>query len=281
MSNELIHDDKMIAIWNDSKMLSEIKGIFASNLSDSEFKTYVQMGMATGLNPFLREIWAVKYDKNSPAQIFIGRDGYRKALSKIPEYDGHVVDAVYSNDVFKKTIDGVQHEYNMKDRGRLVGAYCLVYMKNTRIPYYKFAELAEYDKNHGIWKTMKSTMIQKVAECQSIRMAGGSVFSGTYSPDEMVYQNKAVNTAKYEPTVIDYSIQVQEGEISYEFNEIMKKMEIACSIKDLQDSVQMITASGNKISEEERNSLRSFYRIRLDEISSKDSGDLMADKLGG
>ncbi len=71
-------NNDQVSVWTDEKKLIEIKDLLAPKLTANEFALLVNMGKATGLNPFLREIWAVKYDDKSPAQVFIGRDGYRK-----------------------------------------------------------------------------------------------------------------------------------------------------------------------------------------------------------
>ena len=90
-----------LVMWDDSKQLEEIRKLFAPTLTDIEFQFFVGLGRASGLNPFTREIWSIKYDKNQPAQVFIGRDGYRKAAQAHPEYDYHQSDAVYANDDFE------------------------------------------------------------------------------------------------------------------------------------------------------------------------------------
>jgi hypothetical protein len=56
--------------WEDSTQLQEVKKLFAPDLTQDEFQTFVGIGKATKLNPFLREIWAVKYGKQA-ASIFI------------------------------------------------------------------------------------------------------------------------------------------------------------------------------------------------------------------
>lgn len=176
MSNEL-------TIWKDENSLKNIKEIYGKNLSDAEFKTLVSIGENTGLNPFNRELFAVKYG-NSPAQIFIARDGYRKIAQQQPDYDGHYADAIYENDVFEVVNGVVNHKYNMKNRGNLVGAYCIVRKKNINIPLFGTVLLSEYNQNTPIWKEKKETMIKKVAESQGLRMAWQGKYAGTYDESE-------------------------------------------------------------------------------------------------
>jgi len=183
-----------LTIWNDEKNLEEVKKLFAPNLTAVEFSMFVQMGKATGLNPFLREIWAVKFG-NNPAQIFVGRDGYRKSAQSYPKYDYHYAEAVYSNDYFKSQ-DGVyHHEFNLKDRGELVGAFCNVKRKDSTRPISVFVEFKEYDLKQSIWKTKPATMIKKVAESQALRMAFQEKFAGTYEENEL--DNEELSNQNY------------------------------------------------------------------------------------
>lgn len=187
-----------LTIWNDDKSLEEVKKLFAPNLTNIEFSMFVQMGKATGLNPFLREIWAVKFG-NNPAQIFVGRDGYRKSAQSYPKYDYHYAEAVYSNDYFKSQ-DGVyQHEFNLRDRGELVGAFCNVKRKDSSRPISVFVEFREYDLKQSIWKTKPATMIKKVAESQALRMAFQEKFAGTYEENELDNEElSSQNSSRYE-----------------------------------------------------------------------------------
>ncbi len=181
-------------VWNDQKQLEIIKNMYAPTANDGEFNTFIQIGKATGLNPFLREIWLVKYGSN-PAQIFIGRDGYRKSIGGNANYLSHVVDAVYENDEFwvDNQTGSVNHKYNLKDRGKIMGAYCCVYMKTAPRPFYVFVDFKEYNLGQSLWKTKPATMIKKVAECQAIRMAIPAETNGTYGPEEM--EKPALNTS--------------------------------------------------------------------------------------
>ena len=175
---------KVLALWEDDKSLADIRKAYAKNATDTEFNMLIEMGRATALNPFLREIWLVKYG-NGAAQIFIGRDGYRIAAQRQPDYDYHLVDAVYSNDKFQMWNGEVQHQYEIANRGDLIGAYCVVKRKSASRTMYVYVELTEYDLKQGLWKSKPATMIKKVAEAQAIRMAFQSTFAGTYAEEEL------------------------------------------------------------------------------------------------
>jgi phage recombination protein Bet len=175
--------------WNDPQMQLQIKQTYGKDLNEGEWKLFVGLGVATGLNPFLREIWAVKYG-NNPASVFIGRDGYRRSAQNHPEYEYHFADAVYTNDVYKVVSGEVTHEYTLKDRGALVGAYCIVKRKNASKPAVTYVDLKEYVQSFGVWKTKPATMIKKVAEAQGLRASFQELFAGTYEESEQWQEDK-------------------------------------------------------------------------------------------
>lgn len=295
--------EKVLSMWQDEKQLKTIRDMYAKNATEDEFKTFVQMGIATGLNPFLREIWCVKYDKNAAAQIFVARDGYRKIISRNPNYDYHFVDAVYSNDdyCFDLTKGEVRHTSNFKDRGKLMGAYCLVKMKNSSRPHYVFVDVTEYNTNQSIWKSKPATMIKKVAEAQTIRMAD-STCSGTYSDDEtpenMHKESKSMDLNKrfglvqdketidgevvkqavtsmkedVEKKASELNINLETGEIispplhpsrenAPTFDEIKEKMEKAKTVEILTEAASVV--SELKLEPEQHKELTTVYREKL------------------
>lgn len=211
MSNQLTAVvNNTVTVWDDKAKLTEIKKVFAPTLSDLEFSAFIGMGKATKLNPYLKQIWAVKYDTRSPAQIFIGRDGYREAAQRNPEYDIHQGDAVYENDSFKVTNGEVEHTYTLKDRGALVGAYCTAKRKSSTRPFYVFVELKEYNTGRSLWREKPATMIKKVAEAQALRGAFQELFAGTYSDAEI--GDTSSQTERLKERVINKQPEVVDAE---------------------------------------------------------------------
>lgn len=194
MSNALALNNNL-SIWDDEQKIAEIRKIFAPTLTALEFEYFVSLGKAAGLNPFMKELWAVKYG-TSAAQIFIGRDGYRIAAQRHAKYDYHQADAVYENDQFKIHQGEVSHSYSLRDRGKLVGAYCIVKRKGSERPMYVYVELSEYSTGKSLWhpQTGKpATMIKKVAEAQALRACFQDLLGGTYLEDEMPAQEPKLN----------------------------------------------------------------------------------------
>lgn len=188
MSTALQSLNHNMVMWEDNKKLEEIRKLFAPTLTEMEFQFFIGLGKASGLNPFTREIWAIKYSKEQPAQVFIGRDGYRKAAQGHSEYDYHQSDAVYEKDEFSVLNGEVHHKYTLADRGQLIGAYCVAKRHKSSRPIYVFAQLNEYSTGKSLWNAntgKPATMIKKVAESQCLRACFQDLLGGTYGEEEM------------------------------------------------------------------------------------------------
>jgi phage recombination protein Bet len=183
-------------MWECEKKLQEIRRCVCSEpLSDIEFGLLVQLGKSTGLNPFNKEIWVIKYSAKAPAQIYISRDGYRKGAQRNPEYEFHESYAVYSKDEFRVCNGEIQHSYGFANRGELIGAYCIVKRKSADKPTHVMVSMSEYYQPQGLWKTKPETMIKKVAEAQALRQNFQETLGGTYSDAELP-QEPATNNIR-------------------------------------------------------------------------------------
>lgn len=173
-----------INVWIDR--IDDIRKVFKDGLklTEAEFEFFKGLGLATNLDPFRKEIQVIKYGA-APAQIFVGRDGYRTIALKHPDYDYHQSDCVYDNDAFEIKNGEVNHCYNVKNRGKLMGAYCIVKRKSSSKTVYHFVNFIEYTTGKNLWASKPETMIKKVSEAHSLRAAFPEELGGTYIPEEV------------------------------------------------------------------------------------------------
>ena len=226
--------------WDDKTKLAEAKACFGKTLTDGEFHLFCEMGKALGLNPFLKEIWAVKYG-TSAASIFIARDGFRKIANENPLYVYHISDVVYSNDEFYRDSDGeVVHKYNLKDKGEISFAYALVYKKGVKKPYYVRVSFREYSTGKSLWGSKPETMIKKVAEAQCLRMAFPSSFSGLYDESEQRPEADLGKFATAEAAQGEESVFAEEAEV---IKEAPKKRKTRAKKKEVEAPVETTEAA--------------------------------------
>lgn len=146
----------------------------AQGATDAELRMFVEMAKATGLNPFKREIWFIK--ANGRVQMMTGINGFYSIANNSQSYDGIEVGLVGKDgEYLQLTYPG--HDF--------IGAWAKVYRKDRRIPTEGVAMLAEYDKGHGNWKSMRRIMITKCAESIALRKAFPQELNGLYTQEEM------------------------------------------------------------------------------------------------
>lgn len=236
-----------LALWDDKSQVEQVRKLFAPKLTNEEFNFFMGLGKASGLNPFKKEIWSVKY-KDSPAQVFIGRDGYRKMAQNCSDYEWHEPDSIYENDSFVKVNGEIHHKYELKNRGKLIGAYCLVKRKSASKPVCVRVSMDEYNQGQSLWKTKPETMIKKVAEAQALRLCFQDVFGGTYAEEEVHTDNvrpikvaEAGTQTEKLKQLLDCKVDTDTGEIidveptedAPITDEQMRDIEALIALKDL------------------------------------------------
>ena len=186
MNNIIDVDNSLIQALEEKKDV--LKRTVAKAATNDEFEMFMHLAKQYGLDPFQKEIFFWKYDKDPT--IMTSRDGYLKIANHHPEFNGYVADVVYENDSFKKLMDGVEHNYQLKDRGAIIGAYCLVYRKDRAFPVYVFAPYEDYKRNSQVWSNYPNAMILKCAESMALKRAFS--VSGLVSKEEMGYQENQI-----------------------------------------------------------------------------------------
>lgn len=256
-------EHKNNAQWYKKEILTEVKKICADNLSNIEFEAFVQLGLSLDLNPFKKEIWAVKQKPHEAAMVIVGINGYRAVAQRNPLYEYHQADAVHENDQFMVKDGEVYHNYVLKDRGRLVGAYCKVKRKNTPKPTFVYVDFAEYDKKHALWKPAAAggkpaTMIKKVAEAHALRQAFAEL-NGTYTDDEL-----PDNIVKPENNVIKITeTQTQTEKLKNIINvdkntgEVIEEKATSEQIQQIQDLINI-----KEFNEERLSKAFEYYKIK-------------------
>lgn len=64
-----------------------IKSMVARDLSEKEFEFLIYLAQTYRLDPFLGEVWAVKYG-TGPARVFTGKNGFLKVAHDSGQLDG-------------------------------------------------------------------------------------------------------------------------------------------------------------------------------------------------
>jgi len=161
---------------------------------DTDLFIFIHHCNAHHLNPFIGDVYLIKYSKKDPASTVTGVGTFLKRADTFPQYDGMesgVIVRKGSQLIYKK---GAFYE---KEEGEfLKGGWCDVFRKDRKIPFHTEVTMGEYEGKkydwatkkwvvNKMWKSKPATMIVKVPQGQSLRKAFPNEFDKMYLPEEM------------------------------------------------------------------------------------------------
>jgi hypothetical protein len=129
-----------------------------------------------------------KTDDSEGYFIIIARDAYRRIAQSDSEYLMCYSFPVYSKDMVEIDNSIILHKLGLDPRGDLIGAYGILYKNNFDRPFIQYASLQEFTQKVGFWDPVTGIpafMVCKIAEVQVIKSAYATLFSNTYSEDEI------------------------------------------------------------------------------------------------
>jgi len=184
--------------------METVKKYICPKASEKEIYMFLQICKVQQLNPFLREIYLVKYGDRDPASTLIGIETFRKRASRNPKYMGHTTNATGEGTSLTATTD--------------------VFVEGYKVPISCTVEYEEYvgrkrdGSTNKFWASKPKTMLKKVSEAQALRTAFPEEFGGLYSIEE-INSIPPVNlptdpvdvTESIVPLVIEEKFQSPEG----------------------------------------------------------------------
>lgn len=149
-----------------------IKDMYFPKASDTEFKAFLFDAQAKGLDPLQKEIIPIMFKGRTTTVV--SRDGYVKKAKENPNFLGYRSQPVYENDHFEYSEDNTGFHYEFKtngfkDRGKLLGAFCHVSMKDPVEDTFALVSYQEVRQNTPVWKSNPTFMTEKVAEVRALK----------------------------------------------------------------------------------------------------------------
>lgn len=199
MTTAIARQDTAQAVEYTQEQLQLIKDTICKGSTDSELAFFMAVCKRTGLDPFSRQIYAVKrWDKNVGREVLttqVSIDGFRSVAEETGELDGQ--DVVWCGP------DGAWKEvWLSKDPPS--AAKVVVYRKGASRGFPAVALYSDYVQKDKagqptkFWRDMPSLMLSKCAEALALRKAFPKRLGGLYTPDEM---GQADNVQSLKPEV--------------------------------------------------------------------------------
>ena len=162
-----------ITVWT-PEQTQLISTTIAPGCSSDELRLFAYACQRTGLDPFSKQIYAIK--RGGKMTIQAGIDGLRAIAERTGELDGSSTE--WCGD------DGQWVDVWLSSKPP-AAAKTTIYRKGSQHAFTGVARFADYNAGQGLWSKMPAAMIAKCSEALALRKAFPANLSGVYSTDEM------------------------------------------------------------------------------------------------
>ena len=142
------------------------------DVTEQELVFFLKLCGAQRLNPFLKEVYLVKYGRQA-ASLVVAKEAFLKRARRDPSYRG-----------FKAWTEGKMEDMTLT-------ATCEVFVEGFEVPISVTVDIDEYigrtkdGSITGMWVSKPKTMLRKVALVQAHREAFPDALSGLFSAEEI------------------------------------------------------------------------------------------------
>ena len=238
-----------ITVWT-PEQTQLISTTIAPGCSADELRLFAYACQRTGLDPFSKQIYAIR--RGGRMTIQAGIDGLRAIAERTGELDGSRTEWCGEDGQW------VDVWLNSKPPA---AAKTTIYRKGSQHPFTGVARFADYNAGQGLWSKMPAAMIAKCSEALALRKAFPANLSGVYSTDEM--QQADVTTV--EPVTVAAAPALPAGDAKV-FSAGKAAIAKATTIEALTKVTERMEARKSDLSPEQFNTLMELALAKEQEL---------------
>jgi len=244
-----------------------ISSTIAPGCTSDELKLFSYACQRSGLDPFSRQIYAIK--RGGKMSIQVGIDGLRSIAERTGQLDGS-----------ETYWCGEEGDWKDVWLGKTppAAAKTIVYRKGSSHPFVGVARLQDYNAGQGLWSKMPAAMLAKCSEALALRKAFPADMSSLYTADEMEQAETVTVTATPAPALAP-AAPAGDAKIFAAGKAAIAK---ATTIQQLEDIAARMELRKNDLSQQQFDALLELLLARETElvppaVTPSDDADPFAD----
>ena len=240
-----------------------ISSTIAPGCTPDELKLFSYACQRSGLDPFSKQIYAIK--RGGKMSIQVGIDGLRSVAERSGQLDG-------SATFWIGDTEGSQWSDVWLGSKPPAAAKTIIYRKGCSHPFVGVARFQDYNAQ-GLWSKMPAAMLAKCSEALALRKAFPADMSSLYTADEME-QAETVTVTATPPPALAPAAPAGDAKVFAAGKAAIAK----CSTLDELEAVtKRLEARQNDLSTEQYQELLQMAVTKEDAMEVKAEADPFAD----
>jgi phage recombination protein Bet len=241
-----------------------ISSTIAPGCTPDELKLFSYACQRSGLDPFSKQIYAIK--RGGKMSIQVGIDGLRSVAERSGQLDG-------SATFWIGDTEGSQWSDVWLGSKPPAAAKTIIYRKGCSHPFVGVARFQDYNAGQGLWSKMPAAMLAKCSEALALRKAFPADMSSLYTADEME-QAETVTVTATPPPALAPAAPAGDAKVFAAGKAAIAK---CSSLDELEAVTKRLEARQNDLSTEQYQELLQMAVTREDAMEVKAEADPFAD----
>jgi phage recombination protein Bet len=230
-----------------------ISSTIAPGCTADELKLFAYACQRTGLDPFSKQIYAIK--RGGKLTIQAGIDGLRSIAERSGELDG-------SATFWIGDAEGSQWSDVWLGSKPPAAAKTIIWRKGCSHSFVGVARYADY-AGQGLWSKMPSAMLAKCSEALALRKAFPADMSGVYTVDEMEQETVTVTATATPAPALAPAVFAGDAKVFAAGKAAIAK---STTVQQLEDIAARMELRKNDLSQQQFDALLEFSLLREAEL---------------